>query len=76
MGGMTADPTAAVSATAEPETPPNSIAATTPVCAKHTEDEALWSVPLELSHANLSFGSYRYYRAFCEQNGIRALAKA
>jgi hypothetical protein len=31
IGGMTADPTAAVSATAEPDTPPKSIAATTPV---------------------------------------------
>ena len=44
---------------------------TTPVCDKHTAKAAYWSRPLEVSDADLSFGSYRYYKAFCEQNQIR-----
>ncbi len=44
---------------------------TTPVCDAHTEKAAYWSWPVEVSGTDLSFGSYRYYRAFCEQNGIR-----
>lgn len=43
-----------------------------PVCAKHTEDAEVFGEALEHASGKLKFASYRYYKAFCQSNDIRA----